>query len=59
MQQGGGGFAGDAVIGVGSAGDDGFVQAQHAMHAGDSVQCRNEMHLAGAGIGEYRIDPGI
>ena len=59
MQQGGGGFAGDAVIGVGGTGDDGFIQTQHAMHSGDSVQRCNEMHLAGAGIGKNRIDPGI
>ena len=59
MQQGRGGFAGDAVIGVGGTGDDGFVQTQHAMHSGDLVQSCNEVHLAGAGIGKNRIDPGI
>ena len=44
-----------AAVAVGRAGDHVLLQAEHAAHAGDAVERRDEMHLAGAGIGEAGI----
>ncbi|GAV33408.1 hypothetical protein ROTAS13_01063 [Roseomonas sp. TAS13] len=52
MQQGAGGLPRHAPIAVRHAGHDILLQSQNAAHAGDLVQCRHEMHLAGARIGE-------
>jgi hypothetical protein len=57
MHQRRGGLAGDAVIGVGRTGCHRFVQTEHTAQPRDAVERRDKMHLAGAGIGEHRVDP--
>ena len=52
VQQGGGRLAGEPVIAVGRAGDHALEQAQHAAHALDLVQGRNEVHFGRAGVAE-------
>ncbi len=59
VQQRRGRLAGDAVVAVRRAGDDVLLQAEHAAHAGDAVERRDEMHLAGAGIGEAGVDAAL
>ena len=56
MQQGAGRLVGHAPVAVGAAGDDVLLQAEDAAHARDAVQRGDEMHLAGAGVGEADID---
>lgn len=55
VQQRGGGLARHARITIGGAGHHAFKQAQHAAHAGNAVQRRHEVHLAGAGVGEAGV----
>ena len=55
MQQGRRGLLRHAPIAVGGAGDDVLLQAEHAAHAGDAVERGDEVHLAGAGVGEADI----
>jgi hypothetical protein len=43
-------------IAVGSASDDAFEEAQHAAHAIDPVECRDEMHFRGSRIRKTDID---
>ena len=67
MQERGGGLAAHPVIAVGSTCDHVLLQAQHALHAGDAVERRDEVHLTGAGIGkagvhaalQQRVDEGF
>ena len=59
VQQGGGGFVGHSAIAVSGAGDDPFKQPQYGPHAGNLVDCRNQLHLGGAGIGKANLDAGI
>ncbi len=56
MQQRGRGLPRHPRIAVGRAGDHALEQAEHAAHAGDAVERGDEVHLAGAGIGEAGID---
>jgi len=44
-----------AIISVGGAGHDSFKQTQHASHAVDAIQRRNEMHFGRAGIRETDV----
>jgi hypothetical protein len=46
-----------AIISVGGAGHDSFKQTQHASHAVDAIQRRNEMHFGRAGIRETTFTP--
>ena len=55
MQKRRSGCALHAVIAVGGAGHHALEQAEHAAHPLDPVQCGDEMHLRGAGIGEADI----
>jgi hypothetical protein len=57
VQQGGGGPAGDPGVTVGRTGGHPFEQAQHRAHLRAVIQCRNEMHLRGAGVGEAHRHP--
>ena len=59
MQQRGRRLAFDAVVTIGHAGDHVLLQAQHAAHAGALVQRGDEVHLAGAGVGEAGVDAGL
>ena len=43
-------------VAIGRAGRDALEQAEHAMHAWHAIERRDEMHLAGAGIGEAGVD---
>ena len=56
MQQRRGRRALHAEIAVGGPGHHALEQAEHAAHALDPVQCGDEMHLRGAGIGEADVD---
>ena len=47
-----------ARVAVGRAGRDALEQAEDAAHAGHAVERGDEMHLAGAGIGEAGVDAG-
>ena len=57
MQQRRGRRALHAEIAVGRARHHALEQAEHAAHALDAIQRRDEMHLGGAGIGETDVDP--
>jgi hypothetical protein len=59
VQQGRGGLVGHARIAVGRAGGHAFEQGQHRAHARLVVQRGDEVHLAGAGVGEADLDAGI
>ncbi len=50
------GLAGHPRIAVGGAGGHALEEAEDAAHAGDAVERRDEVHLAGAGIGEAGVD---
>ncbi len=56
MQQRRGRRALHAEIAVGGTGHHALEQAEHAAHALDPVQRRDEMHLGGAGIGKADIN---
>ena len=58
MQQRRGGLVGHAGIAVGGAGHRALGEAEHAAHALDAVERRDEMHLRRAGIGEADVDAG-
>ena len=57
MQQGASGLFGHPPISVGGTGDDVFLQAEDAFHAGNAIQRGDEMHLAGPRVGETDLDP--
>ena len=59
MQQRRGGLAGHTGVTIGGAGHHALEQAEHAAHAGDAVERRDEMHLGRAGIGEAGIDTAV
>jgi hypothetical protein len=52
VQQRGGGLAGHAGVAVGGAGGHALEQGQHGAQAWFAVQRGDEVHLAGAGVGE-------
>ena len=57
MKQGGCGFTGHAAVTIGTTGDHGFGQAQHAAHARHFVQGGHEMHLGCAWVGKTGVHP--
>lgn len=56
MQQGRGRRALHAEIAVRGSGHHALEQAEHAAHAGDPVQCGDEMHLRGARIAKADVN---
>jgi hypothetical protein len=46
-------------VAVGGAGRDAFEQRQHRAHARLVVERGDEVHLAGAGVGEADLDAGV
>ncbi len=56
MQQGDRRLLRHPPVAIGRAGRDALEQAKHAMHARYAVERRDEVHLAGAGIGEACVD---
>ena len=56
MQQRRRGFLRHARVAVGRAGRHALEQREHAAHALDAVERRDEMHFRRAGIGEADID---
>ena len=59
VQQHGGGFAGHAGVAVGRAGGHALEQGEHGAHARLEVERGDEVHLAGAGVGEAHLDTGV
>jgi hypothetical protein len=57
MQQGGGGLVAHPVVAVGGAGHHPLEQPEHAAHPLDPVERRDEVHLAGPGIGKANVNP--
>ncbi len=56
MQEGRRRVPGHPGIAVGGAGDDTLEEAEHAAHAVDPIERRDEMHLRRTRIGEADID---
>ena len=56
MQQGDRRRLRHSPVTIGCAGRDALEQAEHAMHARYAVERRDEMHFAGARIGEAGVD---
>ena len=59
VQQRGRRLVGHARIAVGRTGGHTLEQGQHRTHARLAVEGGNEVHLAGAGVGETDLDAGI
>ena len=55
MQESGGWLVGHSGVAIGGASDHALEEAEHAAHARLAVECRNEMHLGGSGIGEADV----
>jgi hypothetical protein len=56
MEEGGCGFPGHPRIAVGRAGGDALEQGEDAMYARHAVERGDEVHLAGARVGEAGVD---
>ena len=56
MQERGGGAAKHARVSVGRAGAHAFKEAEHAAHAFDAVERRDELHFGRAGVHEAGVD---
>jgi hypothetical protein len=59
VQQGAGRRARHAAITVRRPGGYALEQTEHRAHPGLAVQGRDELHLAGAGVGEAGRDPVV
>ena len=59
VQERGGGLVGHARVAVGRAGGHALEQGQHGAHARLAVERGDEVHLAGAGVGEADVDAGV